>query len=60
MSRSKRFIPFITLVATALACAIPGFVSPGAVSTSAAETVIAGLTHPHRNIDAHIYPDADP
>lgn len=46
MPRLKRFVPFLMLVVTALACAIPGVTQPGVdvISTSAAETVIAGLT----------------
>ncbi|MBK9779658.1 MAG: SH3 domain-containing protein [Anaerolineales bacterium] len=46
MLRPKRLVPFILLALTALACAIPSVTLPGAgsISTSAAETVIAGLT----------------
>lgn len=46
MPRSKRSIALIILAITALACAIPGLSAPdtSVVSTSAAETVLAGLT----------------
>jgi hypothetical protein len=45
MQRSKKVFPFIMLLITALACAIPGVSqNTDAVSTSAAETVVAGFT----------------
>lgn len=44
MPRTKRLIPLAALLASALACAIPGFAPPEAVNTSAAQTMIAGLT----------------
>lgn len=44
MLRSKGLISFVILLAAVLACVVPGISSPDAVSTSAAETVIAGLT----------------
>lgn len=46
MPLTKRLFPFVALLATALACAIPGAVQPeaGGIGTSAAETVVAGLT----------------
>jgi hypothetical protein len=46
MPHTKRLISFVALLATALACATPGFTSPerDAANTAAAETMIAGLT----------------
>jgi hypothetical protein len=46
MQRSKRLVPLIVSLITVLACVVPGLSSPDAdvISTSAAETVIAGLT----------------
>jgi hypothetical protein len=46
MPRSKRFFSLVMLVVTALACAIPGAAQPDAdaIGTSAAETIVAGLT----------------
>lgn len=59
MQRSKRLVSLTVLIFTTLSCVVPGLSSPdaGAISTSAAETVVAGFT---QNVTLTSVPSSTP